>query len=179
MKAAIIFGIGIGLAAPRLGGSLGLTIVQSPPTSPTHGIILEVRYGVDQKGRVISNSKRTERIIFSGVNTRRETLDGSKLVSADITGTANWIAYLDAGRIYDQLNNGIKTKSFPQNVRDTFDKVFSKRERTGTGTVLGLPCWIYRWHEPARMAGDVGSGPQDVAYWVYVNKDFPLVLRYD
>ncbi|MDQ3812663.1 MAG: hypothetical protein M3347_01775 [Armatimonadota bacterium] len=136
------------------------------PAMPSSGII----HTADTSG------ERSERILFSGLNTRQETYIGKHLTRVIVTGAQSWVAYPAAGRIDDYPQDG-KPQPYPAQVQQGL-AFFERHSRPTKALFKGFPCWKYAWHEPERQVGCVGSSAHDVAYWVYANPQFPATLKY-
>ena len=146
--------------------------------APSSGYIQTVSFGVNKAGKRVGQ-KEFRRVWFQGRNTRTETLTGQQLTRISVTGDSFWVAAPAAGRLTYVSETYRERLSYPEQVRRTFAQAFAKRVVSRKATVKGFPCWKYSWHEKAHFSGHIGSLAYDVTVWVYANKEFPVVLRYE
>ena len=152
----------------------------APKTGPASGFIHTMSYGVDKNDKV-RGQRRETRIWFRGSDLRREGFIGKHLVTLSLRGKHSWYAYPAAGRFAAPMHREAtkRPKSYPEDVQETFRKVFGSRTRVEKTDINGLPAWRYAWRQEGKKMGCIRISAMDVSYWVHASPTFPTILRYE
>jgi hypothetical protein len=164
----------LGLAAALPGVFLAGAAAEAPPIAS--GYVERVRTGFDTKRQPLGD-RRSERVWFSGRSSRTDELIDDHVSLSSVRGPVSWTAYPEAGRVFEMKTDDRNQEPYPAEVRRTYARLFKQRERSGEAAVGKYPAWKYAWHEPARVAGDIGSAAADVTYLVHASEDFPVILE--
>jgi hypothetical protein len=141
----------------------------------TSGFIHTARYGTRDGRRVEGRHTKTW---FTGRRTRRDTVEqGSVTCTGASDGRSGWTAYPASGRIRRVDLRERTRKTYPEEVRFVFDRLFSSREPIGEEEVMGVPCRRYAWHEKPPSAGCVRMPEHDVTSLVHAAASFPVVVK--